>query len=250
MLYSENNIHNLQRVWFFWSGKCCRGVEMSSKPAESNPSGFPLLWCSTNCPQTCTAQQGIGKIQVLSLPLAPGGRWLSISDNHLWKQKSNLRSILLPHSPGKEPGRQTPYQLAGQRQGGHERPEHCRQGPDGAVLAVVQTGAWHWAFPGSLMEEMRGNPQNRTDWQVRTVSYRKQVGVVHGKESMHRFCWEVQPRGSYNQNTAASLLTLRPSPLLPAWVGSHLRHLIWCIVSGSALSLKTDRQAQRQLLSK
>lgn len=52
------------------------------------------------------------------------------------------------------------------------------------MLAVVQTGAWHLAFPGSLMEEMRGNPQNRTDLQVRTVNYRKQAGVVYTKESM------------------------------------------------------------------
>lgn len=156
-------------------------------------------------------------------------------------KKSSLNSILLPHRQGEEPGRQTPYQLAGQRQGGHERPEHCRQGPDGAVLAVVQTGAWHLAFPGSLMEEMRGNPQNRTDWQVRTVSYRKQVGVVHGKESMHCSCWKVEPKGSYNQNVVSSMPTLRSSPLLPAWVGSHLCHLIGCIVSGSALSLQKDQ---------
>lgn len=46
---------------------------------------------------------------------------------------------------------------------------------------------------------------------------------------------------SYNQNTDSKMLTLRSSSLLPAWVGSHLRHLIWCIVSGSALSLKKDQ---------
>lgn len=137
--------------------------------------------------------------------------------------------------------RQTPYQLAGQQQGGHERPGHCRQGPDGAVLAVVQTGAWHLAFPGSLMEEIRGNPQNRADWWVRTVSCRKQVGVVHGKESMHCSWCEVQPRTSHNQNAASSMLTLRSSSLLPAWVRSHLRHLVGCIVSGSALGLEGEQ---------
>ena len=91
------------------------------------------------------------------------------------------------------------------------------------------------------MEETRGNPQNRTDWQVRTVSYRKQAGVMHGKESMRCCSWKVQPKGSCNQNIVSSMLTLRSSPLLPAWVGSHLRHLIGCIVSGSALSLKKDQ---------
>lgn len=90
------------------------------------------------------------------------------------------------------------------------------------------------------MEEIRGNPQNRTDWRVRTVSYRKQVGVVHRKESMHCSCCEVQPRGSYNQSAASRMLTLRSSSLLPAWVRSHLRHLVGCIVSRSALGLEGD----------
>lgn len=144
---------------------------MSSKPVANNPSGFPLLCCSTKCPQTFTAQQGTGSIQVLSLPLAPGGLWLSMSDN---------QSVLLG-CEGEEPGKQTPYQLSGQQQGGHERLEHCWQGPGGAALASGLTGAWHLAFPGSLKEEKRGNPQIRTSWQGKTASCRQGVGVVARK---------------------------------------------------------------------
>lgn len=52
------------------------------------------------------------------------------------------------------------YQLFGWLQAARVKPEHCPLELDGAMLAVVQTGAWHWAFLGSLEVEREHNWSN------------------------------------------------------------------------------------------
>lgn len=139
---------------------------MSPKPVEKNPSGFPLLCCSTRCPQTCTRQRGTGKQQVLALLFADSPALTTI----FGRSQVSTASSSLPEK-GRSPEESPSYQLSGQQRGGRGRQERW-QGSGGAGRAGAPTGAWHWAFPGSLEDRRRGNPQKRSTWQGRTVSYR------------------------------------------------------------------------------
>lgn len=86
---------------------------MSPKPVGKNPSGFPLPCCSTKCPQTCTAQRGIGKRQVLALLFAdtPGLTTISGSGNQVSTASSSLPEK--GKSPGRDPFLPTLWAAAG-----------------------------------------------------------------------------------------------------------------------------------------
>lgn len=140
---------------------------MSPKPV-GNPSGFPLLCCSTKCPQTCTAQRGTGMRRVLALLFADIP---DLTTTFGSRNRVSTASSSLPEKEKKARKRPLSYQLSGQQRGGRGRPERWR-GPGGAGRAGAPTGAWHWASPGTLKDGRRGNPQKGTSWEGRTVSYR------------------------------------------------------------------------------
>lgn len=125
---------------------------MSPKPVKS-PSGFPLLCCSTKCPQTCTAQRGTGMRQALALLFA------MIFGS---KSRVSMASSSLPEkgkSPGREPFLPTLWAAAGRpREAGAlagARWRRAGRGPD-----------WRMAF---------GIPWNPRGWKEGKSSERNQL---------------------------------------------------------------------------
>lgn len=174
---------------------------------------------------------------MLSLPIDSSGLWLSVSDNHLWKQKSNLESILIPHRQGES----LEADILPTRWAAAGRPREAGALPAGARWRSAGRGPdWRMAF--GIPWKPNGRNEGKSSKQNRLASQDSQLqeagwGSVHQGEHAHCSCWKAQPKRPYSQKCS---LTLRSSSLLPAWVGSHLCHLIGCIISGPALSLKKD----------
>lgn len=142
------------------------------------------------------AQRAIAKIQVLSLPIHSGDLWLSVSDNHLWKQKSNLESILVPHRQGESLEADTlPTRWAAAG-----RPREAGALPAGARWRSAGRGPdWRMAF--GIPWKPNGRNEGKSSKQNRLAGQDSQLqeagwGCVHQGEHARCCGWKVQPKSS------------------------------------------------------